>query len=85
MASLFKQLFTSSNNNVNNNKFTSSSNSSSSKSSRRKSEIVTTIHDLTSDEVPITRDRRHSIPETGISSSTRDIQILDTIHEVMHI
>lgn len=81
MAFLFKQLF------ISNNNGTSNSKPSTSKS-RRKSEIVTTIHDLELDDMDYDvtanqRDRRHSIPETGISTSTRDIQILDTILEVI--
>ena len=49
---------------------------------------MTTIHDLELDDMDYDvtanqRDRRHSIPETGISTSTRDIQILDTILEVI--
>jgi hypothetical protein len=65
----------------------------SSKASRRNSEIVATFHDLIDEEnnennlgiVQSQRDRRHSIPETGInSSSTREFQTLDTILEVCY-
>ena len=83
MASLFKQLLFS---NEKSSKLQTTAKSG--KASRRNSEIVTTVHDLADNQdddnaLTCQRDRRHSIPETGVnSSSTRDIQTLDTILEV---